>query len=109
MLVGGILMLVLSVVLAWLPLLGPLVAGVIGGYYCGTVGRALLTVLFPAIILGVFVWFMSHMLDNAIAGFLFAVGGVVLVLVHEFGLILGALLGGLIAQRRHAASRPHTA
>ncbi len=109
MLVGGILMLVLSLVLAWLPLVGPLLAGAIGGYYCGTVSRALLAVLFPAIILGVFVWWMGTMLDHAIAGFLFAVGGAVLVLVHEGGLIVGAIVGGFIAQRRHSASRPRTA
>lgn len=109
MLVGGILMLVLSLVLAWLPLVGPLLAGAIGGYYCGTVSRALVTVLFPALILGIFVWWMGTMLDHAIGGFLFAIGGAVLVIVHEAGLILGAAVGGFIAQRRRPASRPHTA
>ena len=102
-------MVLLSVLLSWLPLLGPLVAGGVGGYYAGTVGRALAAALVPAILLGLFIGWVATSWSHAIAGFLVGVGVIILVVVDEVGLLLGALVGGIIPQRRKPARAPGTA
>ena len=50
---GMIWMLVISILLFWLPVLGPLVAGVVGGMKSGGVGKALMAVFLPAVLIGV--------------------------------------------------------
>ena len=46
-------MFIISLLLFWLPFVGPLVAGVIGGKKAGGVGAAILAVLLPCIIFGI--------------------------------------------------------
>jgi hypothetical protein len=48
-------MIALSILLFWLPILGPVVAGLVGGYAAGSVGRAILASLMPAVALTVLV------------------------------------------------------
>ncbi len=109
MILGAILMLLLSVLLSWLPLLGPLIAGGVGGYYAGTVGRALAAALLPAVLLALFIGWVATSWGHAIAGFLVGVGVFILVVVDEVGLLLGALVGGAIAQRRKPSGAPGSA
>ena len=47
-------MFVISLLLFWLPVFGPLIAGLVGGKKAGGVGPAVVAVFFPAIALGVF-------------------------------------------------------
>ena len=49
---GMVWMLILSVLLFWLPVAGPLVAGFVGGRKSGGVGNAILAALLPGILLG---------------------------------------------------------
>jgi hypothetical protein len=46
---GALWMFALSVLLFWLPVVGPLIAGVVGGKTAGSVGRAIAAVFLPAI------------------------------------------------------------
>lgn len=105
-LLGAVVMLVLSIGLSWLPFVGPFIAGAVGGFFCRSAGRALLVAVLPAFLLGVFVWWVGDALEHAIAGFLFGVATMVLVLVHEAGLVAGALVGGLVASNRRRAGGP---
>lgn len=105
MILSIVIMLVLSLALSWLPVLGPLLAGLAGGYYAGTVGRALAAALLPALALGVFVWWVGAWANHAVAGFFVGVGLTMLLVAHEVGLVVGAVIGGAISRRRGAA--PH--
>ena len=66
---GGFWMFLISILLFWLPGIGSLIAGVVGGKVAGSVGNALLA----------------------------AFGGFILGLVHAGMLMLGAIIGGVIA------------
>ena len=48
---GMIWMLILSLLLIWLPGLGPLLAGIVGGKLAGGVGPGLLAALLPGLLL----------------------------------------------------------
>lgn len=91
-------MTVLSVLLSWLPLFGPLIAGFVGGKKAGGVGKGLLACIIPAIILGLLVTLVLwNFIPGVIAGI---VGGAMIIYlcVHEFALICGALIGGALAK-----------
>jgi hypothetical protein len=91
-------MAVLSIVLFWLPVAGPLIAGVVGGKKAGGVGPAILAVLLPGIILGVFLFFLASSLTGIpVIGFLAGLGGFVFALIHSGLLLLGAVIGGILA------------
>lgn len=53
----------LSILLFWLPILGPAVAGLVGGYFAGTVGRAILASLMPAVVLAVLILLVGTAFD----------------------------------------------
>ena len=50
-LLGMIWMFVISVLLIWLPGLGPLIAGIVGGKVAGSVGNGLMAALLPGVLL----------------------------------------------------------
>jgi hypothetical protein len=89
----------LTLVLFWLPVLGPLIAGVVGGWKAGSAKRAIIAVFLPAVLIGVLVavgvgWLMHGVLWGLLAG----LGGVAVSLLNIGPLLLGALAGGLAAQ-----------
>lgn len=88
----------LSLLLFWLPGFGPLIAGLVGGYKAGTIGRAILAVFLPAVMMGILaagaaVYLTDFMLWGVVAG----IGTVALMLLQIGPLLLGALGGGLAA------------
>ncbi len=104
MVLAVIVMIVLSLLLSWLPLFGPLIAGIVGGYCAGGIGRGLAAAVIPLVLLGVFVWWVGAALNHAVAGFFVSVGVTLLLVVHEVGLFIGAVIGGAIAQGRKPAA-----
>lgn len=89
----------LTLVLFWLPVLGPLIAGVVGGWKAGSAKRAVIAVFLPAVLLGILVavgvgWLMHGVFWGLLAG----LGGVAVSLLNIGPLLLGALAGGLAAQ-----------
>jgi hypothetical protein len=95
---GAVWMVLLSLLLCWLPLLGPLLAGIVGGKTAGGVGGALLAALLPSIILGVTLFVLATTLTGfPIIGVVAGMGGMVLALAGIGPLLLGALIGGLLA------------
>lgn len=96
--VGVIVMALLSLLLFWLPVLGPLIAGVVGGKLAGGVGRALLAAIIPSLLLGLLLFFLGTALTGIpLIGVLAAAGGAVLALSQAGPLLVGALIGGLLA------------
>lgn len=89
----------LSLLLFWLPVFGPLVAGWVGGLKAGTVGRAVTAVFLPAALTGAMVFagmgYLTHLWGwSVLAG----LGGVALSLLHIGPMLAGALAGGLVGQ-----------
>ena len=91
---GAFWMFLISILLFWLPGVG----GFVGGKVAGSVGNALLAALLPAIVLGLGLFFFATALTGVIAiGVIAGLGGLMLGMVHIGGLLLGAIIGGLIA------------
>src|ERR1044071_7752897 len=91
-------MFLISLLLFWLPVLGPLIAGFVGGKKAGGVGGALMAVFLPAVVFGVALFFLAATLSGIPAiGVIAGAGGMVLALAHVGPLLLGAILGGVMA------------
>jgi hypothetical protein len=91
-------MFILSLLLFWLPIIGMFIAGLVGGRRAGGVGTAIVAVLLPAVVVGILMFFLATALTGmpvlgAIAGF----GAGVLVVANVVPLLLGAVVGGVLA------------
>lgn len=95
---GMIWMFVISVLLFWLPVIGPFLAGIVGGKKSGGFFSAILAVFLPGILLGIFLFVFATTLSGLpIIGALAGTGGAVLSFGQTGPLLLGAIIGGLIA------------
>jgi hypothetical protein len=90
-------MFVLSVLLFWLPVAGPLIAGFVGGRKSGSIGNAILAALLPGILIGGAVFFFASLLTwNPLAGFLMGLPLAVIALAHIGPLLIAAIIGAAI-------------
>lgn len=90
-------MAVISLLLFWLPLLGPLIAGLVGGKTAGSPGRGLLAAILPAAVLSVMLLAIGTALTGLpVIGAIASAGLFVLIIVQGFPLVIGALIGGLL-------------
>jgi hypothetical protein len=89
-------MTVLSILMFWLPVFGPFIAGLVGGSRAGGVGNALLAALLPAVIVGGLIALAGIVASAPILGALFATIGVAVIAAHSAGLLAGALIGAAI-------------
>jgi len=95
---GAVWMFVISVLLFWLPVAVPLIAGAVGGKTAGGVGPAILATLLPAIVVAIFLFvFATALTGLPLLGALAGAGGFALVAVHVGPLMVGAIVGGLMA------------
>lgn len=92
-------MVVLSVLLFWLPILGPLVAGFVGGRKAGGAGSALVAGVIPAVIVSALIFLIGALFDLPVIGGLVGAGILVVILVQSLPLLIGALIGGATADR----------
>ena len=91
-------MFILSLLLFWLPAFGSLVAGIVGGKVAGGVGSGILAALLPGILLAVGLLVGGTMLTALpVVGAVIAGGGLLLYLFYIPPLLIGALIGGLMA------------
>ncbi len=90
-------MFVLSILLFWLPVVGPLIAGFIGGRKAGSVGNALIAALLPAVIIGVALFLLASVLTAVpLLGLVAGAGGFIIAMAHVGPLLLGALVGAIV-------------
>jgi len=96
---GAILiMALLSILLCWLPFIGSLIAGIVGGKKAGSVGNAFVAVLLPGIIFGIILFFLAGSISSMpIIGAIAGAGGFILALAGVGPLLLGAVIGGAVA------------
>lgn len=92
-------MTLLSVLLFWLPLFGSLIAGVVGGKKAGGLGKAVMAVFLPAVILGLGLFFASSALSGlpVVGGVIAGLGGITLAMINVGPLLLGGVIGGLLS------------
>lgn len=91
-------MLVISLLLIWLPFVGPFLGGVVGGRKAGGVGRGIFAALVPAFVVGVLLLaFATALTGMVLIGAVAGAGGFVLVAAQVGPMLLGAILGGLMA------------
>ncbi len=91
-------MFLISLLLFWLPGIGALVAGLVGGKKAGSVGDALIAVFLPGIIFSIALFSLASVLTGIpLIGAVAGLGAFVLVLSHIGPLLLGAIIGGIIA------------
>lgn len=95
---GMLWMFIISVLLFWLPVIGPFIAGFIGGKKAGSVENAIAAVFLPAIITGlIFFFFAAFFTGIALIGVLAGAGGIAVSLIHVGPLLAGAIIGGALA------------
>ncbi|MBW1768343.1 MAG: hypothetical protein JRJ65_15015 [Deltaproteobacteria bacterium] len=91
-------MFVISLLLFWLPVLGPLVAGFVGGKKSGGVGSAIIAVFLPGILFGIVLFVLAGSISGLpIIGLVAGAGGFVLAIAHIGPLLIGAIIGGIFA------------
>ncbi len=90
-------MLLISVLLFWLPVFGPLIAGFVGGKKAGSVGKAIIAVFLPALIVGGGFFALASLLSGLpVIGMVAGLGGVTLALINVGPLLIGAIIGGVL-------------
>jgi len=94
----------LSVALFWLPVIGALIAGYVGGRKAGGLWPAVAAVFLPGIALGLISFFLAALLGwipiiGQLIAFLSGMGGFVLSFMNVVPLLIGAVIGGMMAER----------
>lgn len=90
---GALWMLVLSLVLFWLPVLGPFIAGVVGGRVIGGRIAALLVALLPAIALAALIALILSLFELPVLGAVAGFGIFLVIAVQDLPLLVGAWVG----------------
>ncbi|HEV2358821.1 MAG TPA: hypothetical protein VGZ23_14605 [bacterium] len=91
-------MFLISLLLFWLPVIGPLIAGLVGGKKAGGVGPALVAVFLPIIATSIVLSFAGSVLTGIpLIGALVGMGALAVLLLHVGPLLLGAIIGGALA------------
>ena len=93
----------LSIALSWIPFLGGLIAGYVGGSKAGSMGRAAAAVFIPGLVLGLTVFLLGGILSSIpILGAIFikimGLGAFALSFLNIIPLLIGALIGGKMAE-----------
>ena len=91
-------MFVISLLLFWLPAIGSLIAGIVGGKRAGGVMAGMMAALLPGIVVGIALFFAGTMLTALpVVGAILAGSGLLLYVFYIPPLLIGALIGGLLA------------
>ena len=90
-------MFLLSILLFWMPVLGPLIAGFVGGRKAGSFGTAILAAILPGLVVGGVLFFCASLLTGfPLFGLIAGFGGFAVMAVHIVPLLVGAAIGTLI-------------
>lgn len=83
----------LSVLLFWLPVLGPAIAGFVGGTEARTLGKAMTAALIPAVLVGLLVALLLSAFDLPVIGTVAGIGIGIAVLIQDIPMFIGAAFG----------------
>lgn len=91
-------MLMLGILLSWVPGLGTLIAGIVGGRLAGGLRAALIASVVPSLVLGTLLFMSAPLFAQLpIIGVLAAIGGMTLATTQIIALIVGAAIGGVLS------------
>jgi hypothetical protein len=91
-------MFVISLLLFWMPGLGGLIAGIVGGKKAGSVGSGIIAVFLPAMVFGALLFFLSTTLTGfPLIGVVAGAGGFILAASYVGPMLIGAIIGGILA------------
>jgi hypothetical protein len=91
-------MFVISILLFWLPIIGSLIAGFVGGRKAGGIGSAVVAVFLPGIIFFIVLFLLAASLVGLpLIGVAAGAGGLWLSVLHVGPLLIGAIIGGATA------------
>jgi len=97
-LMGMIWMFVISLLLFWLPGIGTLIAGIVGGKQAGGILAGLMAAMLPGLVVAIGLFFAGTMLTTLpVIGAVLAGSGLLLYVLYIPPLLIGALIGGLLA------------
>ena len=81
---------VISLVLIWLPIVGPVIAGIAGGKAARTVGKALVASVIPSIVLGVGLFAILNAFDLPLVGALSGLAVFVFIFIGDIPMMIAA-------------------
>lgn len=81
---------VISLVLIWLPIVGPVLAGIVGGRAARTVGKALLASIVPSILVAGGLFWILNAFDLPLIGALSGVAVFVFILIGDIPMAIAA-------------------
>jgi hypothetical protein len=91
-------MMLLSLLLFWLPVLGPGIAGFVGGRKAGGIGPAVIAALLPSVLFGAMLFAVASLLTGfPLLGAIAGLGAMAIALAHIGPLLLGAIIGAATA------------
>ena len=93
-------MFVLSLLLGWIPFIGPAVAGFVGGLQAGDTTSALIAAIIPSAIVVGIVFLLGTVMGLPIIAAIAGAGILIVLLVQTLPLLAGAFLGGMMSERR---------
>jgi predicted branched-subunit amino acid permease len=88
----------LSVLLFWIPTVGPLIAGFVGGRKAGDVGPAIVAAIIPAVFVSVLLFLLGTLVSLPVIGALVGAGMFFVVVFEGVPLLIGAIIGGALAE-----------
>lgn len=86
----------LAILIGWIPIVGPAVAGYIGGRKAGSPGRGFVAGLIPAVIVGILVVVILALFDLPIIGTVTGFAVAIWVAIEAIPLLIAALIGGWV-------------
>jgi hypothetical protein len=87
--------------LFFVPAVNGVIAGLVGGYLVGTLGRAMAAAVLPALIVALGLWALLTVFGLPVIGFFAGAAVTILIVLSEIGLFLGAVLGVAAHQLTH--------
>lgn len=89
----------LSLLLFWLPGVGPFIAGLVGGTKAGSVKRALIATFLPVLLTGAMAAAgVAYLTQWWPWGLLAGLGGIAISLINIVPLLAGAIIGGILSR-----------
>lgn len=95
-------MFILSLLLGWLPFIGPAIAGFVGGLQAGDTRSALIASIIPSLLVAGIILLISTVVALPVVGALVGAGVFLVLLIGTVPLLVGAWVGGMLAERRAA-------
>jgi hypothetical protein len=99
--VGALWMVLISLALFFVPAVNGVIAGLVGGYLVGTLGRAMAAAILPALIVALGLWALLTVFGLPVIGLFAGAAVTILIVLSEIGLFLGAILGVAAHQLTH--------